>query len=1094
MKKFILALMAIIAFAAASPGSASAAEVKLKTSLNSWSNGNEFTMTETEAGIYSCDMPKNKSDLEYVIVYNGSEYKASSQSEQTKTINADGDYTAAVFVSGTNGSNFKTSTGDNYKIYFRESDKAIKVVDANETEETPGDTKYYASIKSKAFGGDWPETDFEMTEKDGAYYYVFNNTSDAFNLRIKIATGTSNTYLKPTDKGADGLYATAPSTESGDNLYMASSKSYKITYYPTSKKVGIEEYTGDITDPDDPTPLTGTFSVKTSQNGWNDNSSMSNDGNVWTCYGKDFTAGDQFVIVNTATNPATEYKSEFEDKNGTKIELNTPTKAVINGNDHNYKIETTGKYDVIFDARDKNNLTVTIKLKNDGDDEDEVWSTKNFVYFNAGFDWERDSKIDRRTLYAHFIKKGSNEPVAGKYRVQMSDNRDKEDNVNALLPLFYAPVPENYNDFWGVQFEVEDGSLVYNSTKPQEASKYDWENGNWFKFIYGCEKSVAGNTDGSVCRAEQSYVTYEQYKARRDDPNKEAIYYLGNNLKGRDGLNDSSEWFDLSFDGKMGTSQRSEDVFMFQVTPQNRDEEVKFKMSWIAATDRMNEYNSGTGRYKDIKNGANENVAGCDQRWWATFNLGLVGPTLAPKYNGDLKAAQEAGDYKKTEDVNDNGAISYIPGRCLKYSRYNMYDWWIKAGQVSNGTYYVVIDTYYKTTALVPFKPAPSINALEMSTPAAYAETIDDEHALQFGDKLKGREAHGATKINKANTVTGTAIINTSEGISFWADENNDGTPDYHLDYGLYYAETANPLETTEASEDNLLTTFRGIEAAKSYSAEVRNLPVGTSDAVKVGVRCTYTDNTNSSEGYEAKFRSFTDWKISNPQNFPLPEPSLAVEKNIAYRLDGKKWHAHVTGTLNATDEHGLNYFFDVDDEQPSGHGVHLAESSEFQCQNGIAKAHYTGIDQNWATVKDDKSVNFVIENIVMADTLPAKESYESRFYLQFPFITGDLNPEVYWCSETDGNGTGDKLEQAQLARRRASAYAAPRTDMVFLSIPVTATTNVGESLSGIADADVEAGAPAEYFNMQGVRVEGEITPGVYIVRRGSKVTKEIVR
>lgn len=65
---------------------------------------------------------------------------------------------------------------------------------------------------------------------------------------------------------------------------------------------------------------------------------------------------------------------------------------------------------------------------------------------------------------------------------------------------------------------------------------------------------------------------------------------------------------------------------------------------------------------------------------------------------------------------------------------------------------------------------------------------------------------------------------------------------------------------------------------------------------------------------------------------------------------------------------------------------------------------------------------------------------------------------------------------------------------MVFLSIPVTATTNVGESLSGIADADVEAGAPAEYFNMQGVRVEGEITPGVYIVRRGSKVTKEIVR
>ena len=179
-----------------------------------------------------------------------------------------------------------------------------------------------------------------------------------------------------------------------------------------------------ITDPDDPTPLTGTFSVKTSQNGWNDNSSMSNDGNVWTCYGKDFTAGDQFVIVNTATNPATEYKSEFEDKNGTKIELNTPTKAVINGNDHNYKIETTGKYDVIFDARDKNNLTVTIKLKNDGDDEDEVWSTKNFVYFNAGFDWERDSKINSRTLYAQLRKaQTSPSPVNTASRCQTTARR-----------------------------------------------------------------------------------------------------------------------------------------------------------------------------------------------------------------------------------------------------------------------------------------------------------------------------------------------------------------------------------------------------------------------------------------------------------------------------------------------------------------------------------------------------------------------------------------------------------------------------------------------------------------------------------------------
>lgn len=49
--------------------------------------------------------------------------------------------------------------------------------------------------------------------------------------------------------------------------------------------------------------------------------------------------------------------------------------------------------------------------------------------------------------------------------------------------------------------------------------------------------------------------------------------------------------------------------------------------------------------------------------------------------------------------------------------------------------------------------------------------------------------------------------------------------------------------------------------------------------------------------------------------------------------------------------------------------------------------------------------------------------------------------------------------------------------------------------LSGIADIETDEQAPAEYFNLQGVRVDSEnLTPGIYIRRQGSKTAKVLIR
>ena len=53
--------------------------------------------------------------------------------------------------------------------------------------------------------------------------------------------------------------------------------------------------------------------------------------------------------------------------------------------------------------------------------------------------------------------------------------------------------------------------------------------------------------------------------------------------------------------------------------------------------------------------------------------------------------------------------------------------------------------------------------------------------------------------------------------------------------------------------------------------------------------------------------------------------------------------------------------------------------------------------------------------------------------------------------------------------------------------------TNDG-GVSGVTDVDADNNAEAVYYNLQGVRVAGELTPGMYICRQGDKVSKVVVR
>lgn len=74
-----------------------------------------------------------------------------------------------------------------------------------------------------------------------------------------------------------------------------------------------------------------------------------------------------------------------------------------------------------------------------------------------------------------------------------------------------------------------------------------------------------------------------------------------------------------------------------------------------------------------------------------------------------------------------------------------------------------------------------------------------------------------------------------------------------------------------------------------------------------------------------------------------------------------------------------------------------------------------------------------------------------------------------------------------------AAGNADMNIDVTWEGIPIKVTF-VGKKVNGISDITVDADAPAEYYNLNGVRVSGELAPGLYIRRQGNSVSKVVVK
>ena len=131
------------------------------------------------------------------------------------------------------------------------------------------------------------------------------------------------------------------------------------------------------------------------------------------------------------------------------------------------------------------------------------------------------------------------------------------------------------------------------------------------------------------------------------------------------------------------------------------------------------------------------------------------------------------------------------------------------------------------------------------------------------------------------------------------------------------------------------------------------------------------------------------------------------------------------------------------------------------------------------------------VPNFKKGDKLPQK-TFDVSLDVVYPILysskpsvteTASVNPTAMTLAQT-----GSEIP-ADFSDFGLSFYRTTGTATVQTKANVTGVDEV----FGDAEAD-NADAPAEYYTISGVRVNGDLAPGIYVVRRGNKVTKEVVK
>lgn len=624
-----------------------------------------------------------------------------------------------------------------------------------------------------------------------------------------------------------------------------------------------------------------------------------------------------------------------------------------------------------------------------------------------------------------------------------------------------------------------------------------FDEANWTKFIY------AVHTDKV---AVQTYMTWDDFLAEKAR-GYQKLYVTGGAQNGSFKLTyDNGTTTDLGWDPANATvvdycpEVSPAGVFFMKLVPEmGTDNTARFKMSWI-----------DVAKYKNGKNKQN------DQRDWATYDMGIIGVddiTCAAKKD-------EWGDFLADigrQDGWGTGRCTFFINKALPILEYNQFDWTLsnadsKYGVTSGETYWLVVDMHpeCRTVTLCSFDPNPQLRVRPSTTSTvtlspALAETLQANVGHFAGSKANGHIV--TTRVNRID-----AKLNIIGGKDKYGADVSKERFAFLAEAAQLYP-TFNVFMNSEPMFSTSQFAPEGYIPDPNKCLAVNYMPMADNNSISI------------SASYRSKVTGLTFHvrpgyaTVNGSATFPAPADQDVTGTFVPhYVFSGKddpaKWkgdaYFHVLGEvpfqLNG-DAGNLAYYpdFSINGSTSILRDEHY-DIMDTQGITGLPQAwSYTPYandsgwnegSHNWSgMIRSNHNFPVIVQNhhhcAFGTGTIDVPAAYYSgHLYAVYPVVY-KKRPSVT---------IADEAAKAPAAVRARADEAINATDFALVnytrdanvSIHADAKNNVDTGVEDIA-ADAATG-DAAYYTLQGVRVQGQPAPGLYIRVAAGTATKVRIR
>lgn len=638
---------------------------------------------------------------------------------------------------------------------------------------------------------------------------------------------------------------------------------------------------------------------------------------------------------------------------------------------------------------------------------------------------------------------------------------------------------------------------------------------NWTKYIYS---TFSCNKDGKdVNYAVPTYVTPSEFLTLHQkkvvEKGRDGIFIVGpeNNFKYKDAA--TGNW--LQFNNYDPISNRrltpDDGVFYLEVQPNensydkykdnNPNNEVtgcegnKFKLSWMDVVGQKNTAETREGGASSV----HDKLAA--DRNWATFDLGSIGIDTKLVPSGDYAA-----------NAGPAGRVKFQLNKPYRYTNNNACDWFIC--EQTTQSRWIILDTHYdhddanyqcETVTITTFDPHPTLTAefkefhndgeLPSGAPA---------HPNLYAENANG---HVDLRCNYANAqATITASTNTDKFTrNYEVEFNGEKVADVPGDvtsfrYDYFPVDISNEALKLRARYENASngTTYRF--HSRTGDTNVTGLTYESTAPEEIKLTGTYIENyldyqyKKDADGNDLIVNGIKELDYCN-RKFGVFVSNFNINidnRHNWYEFGTNKGELAAYADYRVFDENGKEI---TDKCKLYVEGVGNDLMKQRLVDNKLSNTPWNH-NNHWAKSLKEETVQapLYIETIHDGYVKDVKDLDERTYTIELQAVYPLVYQKNFAPVASTSAVNGELIPVAKTAATPLyETKHVRKTRTVQVTVLPKGTVTGVDDVFGDAEAD-NADAPAEYYTISGVRVNGDLAPGIYVVRRGNKVTKEVVK